>query len=111
MIPYNANGSRLSPMIGRLAIGRAQRLHTDAASFVMNAAQVAALLELSIPAEPATYEDLVAAYLATADRDVTFCGLPVIRDPNMPKDAIELREKTGSVIARIVNLAVPDAGK
>lgn len=55
----------------------------------------------AIPANPA------AADKATADRDVTFCGLEVRIDETLHDDVIELRDQRGEVISRILNLAVP----
>lgn len=106
MTDYDANGARVSPLMGRLAIGAAQRAHTSAAKFVTHPAQVPLIVELSVTiAGP--LKDQKAAEEATADRDLTFCGLPLVEDPKMPETVIELRDKTGGVIARIKNLAVP----
>lgn len=95
--------------MGRLAIGRAQRLHTEGAKFVMHPVQVAMAENLGITVSSViTVSADVLNSAMLPDHPKTFCGRPIVVDPKMPQDVIELRDRNGTAIARILNLAVPN---
>jgi hypothetical protein len=104
---YDAGGSLITPMMARLVIGDAMRRHIEDAVFAMRIEQ-----KMSVESIAMNFSDVVTAPIEDLPDlshipPVTFCGRPVIIDEKLPIDVIELREKSGSVIARIRNLAVP----
>jgi len=108
LIDYDANGSMITPMMGRLAIGDAMRRHVEDVAFAMRIEQKISIESLGIivdkviTAKVDKLPDL--AHLPPAK----FCGRPIVIDDKLPLDTIELRDQNGGVIARIKNLAVPE---
>lgn len=113
MFELHAGGSKITENIVRRVAAKAfadgveaveTRMHPDQWAMVVN--------EMMVNFE---FHDSTGRLLSDAERaalkvpkDPTFFGRPLVQDPSIRPDIIELRNKAGHPVARIIGLATPN---
>lgn len=112
VIEYRAGGSMITPRLAHRVMADAFAARHSAGQWAMRIEQRIAVENCAITISVETIAELLEEEKdrldkLTADRDMTLIGLPISIDDRVPIDTIELHDRTGELIAKITQLAVP----